>query len=89
LILDRFDGKTTKPLPPVYPKVSGKGRGMTLKLEDGRHYQVPENSAACLETLRHLSGKTWATEEFMNLTIARVAAARDWDPEPLAMMLDA
>lgn len=86
-ILDRFDGKPTDLPAPVYPKVCGKGRSMTLKLEDGRHYDVPTDPGEFLKTLEHLSRKTWATPEFMTLAVNRVAKARGWDPGAFALAL--
>jgi hypothetical protein len=73
---------------PKHPKVSGRGRTMTLVLEDGRHYEVSENPLEFLGLLRHLTKKTWADGEFLRLAIGRVAVARGWDLGSLATDLD-
>lgn len=71
-------------VPPEFPRISGKGRDMTLEVEAGRHYDVPETPLEFLGLVRHLAKKTWVDREFIRLAIARVALARDWKLGSLA-----
>lgn len=66
----------------TFPKVVKRKRELLLVLDDGRQYEIPNDTIKTMGLLHHLASKTWASRRFLYYAIGRIAEARGWKIHP-------